>query len=178
MEKLNAMQKRKIAGYRLNEAMKLANKSRNEILIALQRDYGMNVDKSMLSQYINGKKHIPDAIAIYISEILKIDPGYLMGTDNYSAAGNDYKSYISMTSTLDTMYKLQDKNKDLKFYFKKTNIKIKGIGLKDNKLSYVTLDNGDVVKEIPIKEIDKYTNKIDTYIQKESTKLMDKGSAR
>lgn len=112
-EKPNAMQKRKIAGYRLKEAMKLANKTRNEILIALQRDYGMNVGKAMLSQYINGKKHIPDYIAIYISEILKIDAGYLMGTDNYSAAGNDYKTYISMTSTLDAMYKLHDTNKNL-----------------------------------------------------------------
>lgn len=116
MEKQNkrkVLKKNIIKGKRLDELIRIKYKNlpernqRSAFINDLQFN-GSNVDKGMISMYINGKKNISPTNIELFSDILDADAGYLSGDDDLVC--NSYAEYLNMKS-ISTM-----KNSDKYFH--------------------------------------------------------------
>lgn len=81
---------RKVISKRLKELLDRCNCSQARLLRKVERmDGGLKMTSAQLSQIVNGKRTLMPDFAKLFSKALDIEPGYLLGADNYYALNYD-----------------------------------------------------------------------------------------
>lgn len=83
---------KKILGKRLTEVMQYKNMDRTAIRKILENEKNYPISRQTFAKYQNGENWIPPEFVDYVSEILKIDSGYLSAKDNYF--NESYEEYL------------------------------------------------------------------------------------
>ena len=94
--KLALTEKRKIIGTRLNEVIIERNYTKAKLIHQTHLIFGAGykMPSSLMTMIIKGRRSLSQDYAFKFADILKIDPGYLTGIDNYRA--KNYSEYLEL----------------------------------------------------------------------------------
>ena len=171
--KLSALEKNRIAGARLDYVMQLKGKRDVDLINYILENTDFYVSAPMMSQYLSGKKHIPNHIAIEFSKYLDIDAGYLLGLDGYNTKNDDYRVYQSIMRLKSEVEDMQDFASTLDRWLDFEGYSITSIYKSGRKVTKVQIkDRIGNTFMITSKELNKYTKDIEKYIKARTKQLI------
>lgn len=167
---------------RLNEIMKMRNKGGAQLL----RDSGALMSEPNLSQIRKKKRTLQREDAILFSKALKVDPGYLLGVDEYKA--NSYNEYVQImkddkeyTAAIQAIHKYDDILNLIGGYTlvsgsitddSSDDYTYLGDNVSGKNENNVSVRRNGVIAVIPAKEMDKFESEVLMFIKKRFDSLM------
>lgn len=103
---MNKREKRQHVSKRLDELMAADGRSNRQVALTMNNLFDRNSEKyasSIISRVRTGKSALPDHYIEPLSRVLKIEPGYLAGDDDFQA--HSYNEYLSLMGKEDQIKK-------------------------------------------------------------------------
>lgn len=164
--------KRKKAGERLKECMKLRNISNAEFIGLIKNE--QVIDSSFFSQMRNGTRSITYDNALLFAKYLDVDHGYLLGEDDFES--NNYQEYEKRKNAEKEIPKHKEKWLYYSRYLKPVGSRIINTGIPDDcpEKGYITIMYGTERADISFSEMDEFHEEIESYIRKALAHMMQK----
>lgn len=171
--KLTASEKNMIASMRLKYVMQLKGKRSVDLINYVLENTDIYVSAPMMSQYLDGKKHIPQDTAVAFAECLDIEAGYILGLDGFIRSNDDYYVYCSVRNTFDNYKKLKGKTDIYDRYLSHEGYSVKSYHCTYGKLSkLIVSDNKGKELSFSPKELDNYVKDIKKYYKERTKQLL------
>lgn len=161
--KKQTRENRKNVASRLLECMEMENKKQSEIILSLKNLKHIEITSAHLSMILKGSRTLPNDYAIAISDILKIDSGYLLGADDFK-----YKNYKAFCGR----HKSEQQDEKLLSAFRECSRYVSHCGGKtinvimnadNSKVEFYTVSFERKNIDIPPEEFEALKKDIDTY---------------
>ncbi len=171
--KLTASEKNIIASKRLKYVMKLRKKRPVDLINYVLENTDIYVSAPMMSQYLDGKKHIPQNMAVVFAEYLNIDAGYILGLDGFNAHNDDYYVYCSVLNTFNNFKNLEGKTDIYDVYLSHEGYRVKSFKTTSQKITRCNITDKEGREYILTpKKLDQYVKDLKKYYKTRTKELI------
>jgi len=162
---------RSVIASRLKEMIEYKGITQSDLIRKTRLRFGLAMTSAQISMIMNAKRTLPKDFAVKFSQILDIDPGYLLGADDLSC-----KSYSDYTKSLGHKAEISREAKELEKYsciIEPLGYKIQAFAMiEDEFWKFDVLYRGKIAV-IPAVEMERFYNDVQKYIKKRLDPLMD-----
>lgn len=169
---MNTQEIREKQADRLDECLKMRKMTQADLIREYYEQFHLEIPSSHMSMIKKAKRSLPHDYAIAFSEYLRIDSGYLLGIDNFTAANyQEYELILDAEKAIPEHRELRNK---YGYYLQPVRAKIVNTITSDepSEDAYIKLNYKKNNVIVSATEMDAFNKEVEKYIEAALTHLM------